>query len=168
MTHELIPAAIAAAMLATPALASDQLAAATGVEPGVYSTAELVQMVQALEENDAQAYRFVKERDAEIVSSQSPSGEARPRNDQLAASAGVEPGIYSTAELTQMISALEENDSHAYRFVRDGGSEVVSSQSPGSVRSANAGKNQLAASLGVDPDDDTLGQLAGMYIAAHD
>jgi hypothetical protein len=167
MTHKLIQAAIAAAMLATPALASDQLAAAAGVEPGVYSTAELMQMISALEEGDNTAYRFVRDGGSEVVSSQSPFGDAQPRNAQLAAAAGVEPGAYSTAELARMIAALEENDSQTFRFVRDGGSEVVSSQSPDGIRPANAGKAQLAAALGVDPDDYTIGQLAGMYIDAN-
>jgi hypothetical protein len=163
MTRTFIAAAIATA-IAAPAMASDQLAHAAGVEPGVYSTAELTRMIRALEENDAQTYRFVRDGGAEIVSSQSPAiGGA---NAQLARAAGVEQGVYSTAELTRMVRALEENDARTYRFVRDGSMEIVSSQSPGT--SPSDGKARLAASLGVDADDYTLGQLAGMYIDAHD
>jgi hypothetical protein len=168
MTRMFIAAAIATTAFATPTLASDQLAAAAGVEPGVYSTAQLIQMISALEEGDTAAYRFVRDGGGEVVSSQSPFGDAQPRNAQLAAAAGVEPGAYSTAELARMIAALEENDSQTYRFVRDGGAEVVSSQSPDGIRPASAGKARLAAALGVEPDDYTINQLAGMYIGAHD
>ena len=163
MTRNFIAAAIAA-VIAAPVMASDQLAHAAGVEPGVYTTAELTRMIRALEENDATTYRFVRDSGAEIVSSQSPA--IGGGTSQLARAAGVEPGTYSTAELIRMGRALEENDHSEYRFVRDGGMEVVSSQSPGARPSA--GKAQLAAALGVDADDYTLGQLAGMYIDAHD
>jgi D-serine deaminase-like pyridoxal phosphate-dependent protein len=149
-------------------VANDQLAARAGVEPGAYSTAQLIQMITALEEGDNAAYRFVRDGGAEVVSSQSPFGGARPRNDNLAATAGVEPGAYSTAQLIQMIMALEEGDNIAYRFVRDGGAEVVSSQSPGGLRPVSQGKAQLAASLGVDPNDYSVAELADMYIDAND
>jgi hypothetical protein len=167
MTRTIIAIAIAATV-AGPVMASDQLARSANVEAGAYSTAQLIQMISALEEGDTAAYRFVRDGGGEVVSSQSPFGDAQPRNAQLAAAAGVEPGVYSTAELMRMIAALEENDPQTYRFARDGGAEVVSSQSPDGIRPASAGKARLAAALGVEPDDYTINQLAGMYIGAHD
>jgi hypothetical protein len=45
--------------LAAPAFASDQLALSLGVEPGVYTTAELADLSRAYEENDQTRINFI-------------------------------------------------------------------------------------------------------------
>ena len=57
MTRTLI-AALAAATFAAPALANDQLARSLGVEPGVYTTAELIQLKDAAEVSDNEGTVF--------------------------------------------------------------------------------------------------------------
>lgn len=169
MTRTLITAALATAMLAAPATA-DQLARAVGVEPGVYSTAELSLIRKAQEENDDLLYRTIVERaetrGAEVLSTQSigASAGAGAGQAQLAPSLGVEPGAHSFAELARLKTAAVENDHQRIALVTEGSSEALSTQSVGT----STGKAQLARSLGVDPGDHSAAQLVRMHIDAHD
>ena len=46
---------------------------------------------------------------------------------------------------------------------------LLSTQSPTTAQgTAGLGKAQLAASLGVDPEDHTAAELARMFLSAHD
>lgn len=83
---------------------------------------------------------------------------------QLAASLGVEPGAYTTAELIQLSNAMSDDNAIAIRHILQDGPETVSTQN----RSANGGNAQLAAYLGVNPADYTTAELAAMYIDATD
>ena len=166
-TRILAAAAVAvAATIAAPALANDQLARSLGVEPGAHTTAELSLMRKAQEENDDLLHRTIVERaegrGAEVLSTQSIGVSAG--HAQLARSLGVEPGTHSLAELTRLKTAMEEDDRQRIDLITEGGDEVVSTQSVGT----SAGKAQLAASLGVNPEDYTTAQLAKMHIDAHD
>ncbi len=162
MTRNILSLGTAAALTAAltlPAFANDaNLAASVGVEPGVYTTAELIQLAVALEGDDVITANHILGAGGETVSSQ---GAAVGQGDrQLAASLGVEPGVYSTAELIQLTVAMEENDMPTINRILSGGSETVSTQSSG----ASQGNQQLAAFLDVNANDYTTAELAEMYI----
>ncbi len=97
--------------IAAPAFASDNLARSLGVGPGTYSTAELIQLQRAIEDNDQVYVRFLM------------NGGAGP----------VDPSIAADAQLRH---AIEDNDRVYEAFLRNGGSEVVSTQSFGSSDTA--------------------------------
>lgn len=127
-------AAVAAASVAAPAVANDQLARTLGVEPGAYSTVELIQLRQAVEEQDSSRINYILSDAAEVTGT--------TPNPQFARSVDA-PGA-SISDIQVILSALEENDSDRARF--QAGGDVVSTQSFG----VTAGQRQLAATLGVD------------------
>ncbi len=152
MFKTILPAAIAA-LIAAPALASDQLAAQLGVAPGTYSTAELIQLSRAIEENDHQRIRQIT--GSSVTSTQSVGISAG--HAQLASQLGVDPASYSVNELIVLRRALEENDSVTVNRLTGGSDAIVStSNTPG------AGHMQLANMLGVDPMAYTTAELAQM------
>ena len=130
--------------LAAPAFANDQLARSLGVEPGVYTTAQLVELKDAVEAtgNDARVF---------FADSFAFTADATAGADQLAANLGVEPGRYSVAELAILKDASTRVGNDA-RIHFDAQASFVSD--------ANAGAEQLAASLGVPAGQYTPAQLA--------
>ncbi|MEQ3625225.1 MAG: hypothetical protein ABNH26_10950 [Celeribacter sp.] len=155
MTTNFITAGIAAlvTLTAIPASADTaQLARSVGVEPGVYSTAQLVEL-QGLTAEEGNQFRV-----NQILSN--PAGNTATRDTttarigntaQLAASVGVEPGTYSLDQLTALVGAQGEGDEQArVNALREGDAATATS-------STNA--VQLAASLGVEPGAYTLNQL---------
>ena len=142
--------------LAAPALASDQLARSLGVEPGVYSTAQLVALRSALE-NDEIAFANAIRNSGGAGESVSASSK-NAGNSQFVASAGV--GSDFTAAEVAALRAAEDSDNHAqaYHIRKTGGSTgAFTASTKGGV---SAGHAQLAASLGVDPADYSLAELA--------
>ncbi len=85
-------------------------------------------------------------------------------NDQLSLQLGVEPGTLSTHELIVLRAADEAGDRTLADFYRNGGSEIVSTQSIGN----NAGKAQFAAQLGVDPSAYSVAELIQLRVANED
>ncbi|MBF9048395.1 hypothetical protein GTA62_06930 [Roseobacter sp. HKCCD9010] len=83
---------------------------------------------------------------------------------QLAASVGVEPGVYTTAELIQLSTAMADDNSIMMNHILRDGPETISTQSA----AANQGNQQLADFLGVNVNDYTTSELAAMYIDATD
>lgn len=149
--------------VAVQAQANDQLAHSVGVEPGQYTTAQLVQLMTAqTDDNTALFNHLLDEFDSNVISTQ--SGGISAGHRQLAASLGVDPTDFSVAELVQLRVAREDGDAIAERAIMANGGDVISTQSGG----ITGGQRQLAASLGVDPADYTVNELAGMYIDAHD
>ncbi len=142
------------ALVATPALASDQLAASLGVEPGAYSVAELAALQNAIEDRDHQRIEMILG-GGSIVSTQ---GRAGAGQAQLAAQLGVEPGAFDVPELIELRIAYEENDDQRVRKILSGGS-VVSTQGAGV-----AGHDQMAQQLGVDPAQYSSAEIAAMYM----
>jgi len=145
--------------LTAPALASDQLARSLGVEPGTYSTAELIGLRTALEESDAQRANAILSGTGDAVVSRS-----APGHIALANQLGVNPAQYSFNDLIAL-RAAEENDEKAQAaFIRGNvsGGDVVSS------RGSSAGSAQLAAALGVDADRFTTVQLIQLRDAMED
>ena len=152
MFKTILPAAIAA-LIAAPALASDQLAAQLGVAPGTYSAGELIQLSRAVEENDHQRIRQITV--GTVNSTQSVGISAG--HAQLAAQLGVDPTSYSVNELIVLRRALEDNDSVTVNRLTGGSGAIVSTRNtPG------AGDMQLANMLGVDPMAYTTAELAQM------
>ncbi len=67
-------------------------------------------------------------------------------SDQLAKSVGVEPGMYTTAELMWLIKAGEESDFALEQHILGGGAEVVSTQSYG-ADDGRPGINEVAKQI---------------------
>lgn len=150
---------------AAPAFANDQLARSLGLEPGVYSSAELAQIKGALEnretDNSFHVQQLIDRGNGGVVSTQSIASAA---NDQLARSAGVEPGVFTTAEIAEIKGAVENRESdnsfHVGQLIEGGNSGVVSTQNVG-----GAGNAQLARSLGLEPgvySDAELARIKGI------
>jgi hypothetical protein len=82
-----------------------QLAAAAGVEPGVYSRAQLIQLLDAQQEGDSEKVAFILSQGtadvgrASVFESDAAVG---PGWDQIADVNGVERGVYSKQELILM------------------------------------------------------------------
>ena len=146
MNRTLILSALVAA-IAAPALASTQLERQLGVEPGVYTTAELVAIKGSFDSDTG--FNFPA-RDGAVVSSQSTGFSAG--HIALAAQVGVNPADYTTAELVGIKGSFDTDT--GFNVAPRG--DVVSSQSVG----ISAGHAKLAESLGVNPADYTLNQLA--------
>ena len=92
--------ALAAAAITAPAFADP---ASLGVEPGVYSVDQLVQL-KGLDDSDHAERKFIldnPEGPNAGVASRSGTG-ASAGTDKLAASVGVEPGLYSLEQLIQL------------------------------------------------------------------
>jgi hypothetical protein len=81
------------ASLAAPAFASDQLALTLGVEPGVYTTAELIELRRAMEESDRPRINFILSGAASEE-----SAEDRARALEAAALRAEEEGDYRQAD----------------------------------------------------------------------
>lgn len=98
--------AIVTALAAPAALASDSLAQSLGVAPGQYTTAELIELRNAMEENDVARLNFIL------------NGQANP----------VEAKAIYNARLAQ---ALADDDVVTVNYLRNAGPEVISTQSVG-------------------------------------
>ncbi len=122
------------ASLAVPAFASDSLARSLGVAPGAYSTGELIRLRQAIDDGDEIYEAFLRNGGSETVSTQSFGGNFG--HDALARSLGVDGADYTTSQLIRLRQAVEDEDEAYEAFLRNGGNEVVSSQSFGHTNRA--------------------------------
>lgn len=147
MTRTLIASALVAA-LAAPAFANSQLENILGVEPGVYTTAELVAIKGSF---DSDTGYNVPERGA-VVSTQS-TGFSQG-HIALANDLGVNPADYSTAELVAIKGSFDSDT--GFNVPERGG--VVSTQSVG----ISAGHAQLAANAGVDASAYSVGEILAL------
>ncbi|MGI3186574.1 hypothetical protein [Nioella aestuarii] len=98
--------ALTAALAAPAAFASDNLAASLGVEPGVYSTSELVRLSQALSDNDHAEVAFIL------------NGGAGPVDGSIAFDARIR-------------NAAEDDEHALVAYLNNSGTEVISTQSFG-------------------------------------
>jgi len=111
--------ALVAALAAPAAFASDNLAASLGVQPGAYTTAELVQLSQAMSDNNHAEVAFIL------------NGDAGP----------VDASVAYDARLRQ----LQGDDEHAIvAYLSNSGTEVISTQSFGQNATAARIFAQLA------------------------
>ncbi len=120
--------------LAAPAFASDQLAQQLNVEPGTYTTAELVALRSAIETDNHAAANAIRS---------NPGGFDNVDDATVQANA---------------LRSAEQDDEHATaNFLRKtGGSDTFTVSTKSGV---SAGQAQLAASLGVDAADYSLAEL---------
>jgi acetyl-CoA carboxylase beta subunit len=153
-TFALTTAFALATLVAAPAFASDQLARSLGLEPGVYTAAQLATIKGAMENSNSGDAHFIASlinRDVGgVVSTQSVGG-----SSQLARSIGLN-GDYTLSEVATIKGAMENSNSGDAHFIaslknRDNGG-VVSTQSV-------SGSSQLARSIGLDGNF-TAAQLA--------
>lgn len=105
--------------LAAPAFAAGALESSVGAQPGVYSTAELIQLREAIANGDEQRILFLQNGANPITVE---------AGAELAATLGVDPAEYSLAELILLRNAIEDGDAHLEAVLRNGGSEIVSTQ----------------------------------------
>lgn len=144
----------------------DQHAALLGVDPALYTEAELIELGEAIRENDSSRIAFVKSR-AEGVSASRGAADYAPSShqgkDMLARIAGVNPELYTEAELIELGDAMRENDTSRIAFLKSRAEGVsVSKGAVDYAPSSHPGKDMLAKIAGVDPDDYTLAELSTM------
>lgn len=145
-------AALASSPVAGVSAGDAQLALNAGVEPGLYSRAELIQIIDARRDNDKTAAQYF----LSGANRASATGNDTAGAVQLALTAGVEPGTYTVPELIQIIDAKRENDTERLNFILSG------TNRQGERAGISAGKAQLAATLGVDAADYTLAELVAL------
>ncbi|MDV7141070.1 hypothetical protein R3X27_00100 [Tropicimonas sp. TH_r6] len=120
--------------LAAPAFASDQLANQLDVEPGVYSTAELIALDRALQDGNQAAANAIR----------------------------ANPGGFDTvdADTVREIALRSAEQDHEQAAANQLRKETGSDSFTASTKSGvSAGRAQLAASLGVDASDYSLAEL---------
>ncbi|OSP53540.1 hypothetical protein [Pseudoruegeria sp. SK021] len=157
-------AAVALAVSAGAAFASDgadQLARNLGVQPGVYSLADLVALKGA--DTDTQSRKAM----SYILESGANGGVTRGATAaslQLSNALGVASNTYTTTELVA-ISAAERDDNEAEaRYYTDGGL----ARSTGTISASNAAYQKLEATLNIDAADYTLAELIVLDNAVRD
>jgi hypothetical protein len=146
----------AAASSVQPGLNSGdvQLALSAGVQPGEYSRAELINIIEARQEGETTRLNFFL--------SGANRAEAAGLNSeglvQLSAAAGVAPGQFTAAELQRLIQAKADGDTTEARFILSGDNRKEAN--PAEV--VTPGEAQLAAAIGVDPAQYTLSELIAL------
>ena len=130
-----------------------QLAAAAGVPAGQYTAAELQVIERARNDNDAATLNFYLSGENRTA-----AGNVTDAGGQLAKLAGVADGSYSPAELVNILNARSDNDAIRLAYYLSGQDRVA----PPSASAVTRGETQLATSLGVDPAQYTLAELAVM------
>lgn len=145
-----------AAIAQTVSPGSAQLALSAGVEPGQFSDAQLIRLIDAQRNNDREEINFIlSQRGADV--SRSDFGGVSAGAAQLAASVGVEPGALPLNDLVRLDRAQFEDDDVTAAYILSGKS------GSGSANAAtNAGARQLAALLGVNPADYTVAELVAL------
>ena len=84
-----------------------QLAAQVGVEPGQYSVAEMIRLRAAIQEQDSETIRFILSGNGRAADDD--LGTVTPGKAQLAATFGVNPADYTTAQLAEMFTSEVSN-----------------------------------------------------------
>lgn len=143
--------------IAAPAFAGNytageaQLAYSVGVEPGVYTVAELTQIERAQWENDLVLEQNLLNRvtlGGNVSTRNAPSDGAK----QLAAIEGVSANQFSVSQIIRLSDADFDNDLILAQEISRENSAIA----PVGI---SAGRAQLAATLGVNAADYTLAEL---------
>ncbi|QDC09272.1 hypothetical protein FHY55_08470 [Oceanicola sp. D3] len=155
--------ALAAAAITAPAFADNaSLSGSVGVEPGVYSIEQLIQL-KGLDEGDNAQRQYIldnPEGASAGVSSKSVVGGGAGA-DKLAASVGVEPGLYSVDQLIGL-AALDDGDNAQRQYILENPEGASAGLSSKSVVEGSAAASKLAASVGVEPGLYSVDQLIGL------
>lgn len=138
----------------------DQLAAIAGVQASDFTATQLVQLTDAQRDNDQQRIDFILSQARTNAMTRSDMGGAAASQDaQLAADAGVAPGLYTNAELQMLIDAKRNNNSNRVQYILSGDNRAEAAP----TSSVSPGKAQLAAFLGLNPADYSLTELTRLY-----
>ena len=143
-----------AAALAGPAFASDSLARSVGVEPGQYTTAQLVALKNAKADDDHSRIRRI------MAEAQAGGFPVASDLGQVSASIGAE-GL-SAGQIVALKAAQDEDDHDAIFRLRNGG--AVETGARVSSRGASA-PAQLSASVGVEPGTLSRAELVRLKAA---
>lgn len=133
-----------------------QLALQLGVEPGRYSLSDLVQLDQAKRDNDKEAIALILGHSGNTASSKSAQSFSGAGKAQIEAQLRVEPGKFTSTELSRLAQARRDGDREGEAFILSGANRVTAD-----AASVNAGKAQIAAQLRLDPAEYTLSELVG-------
>lgn len=134
---------------------TDQLAKIAGVEPGVYTIAELIQIDLARKTQDEEKLEFYLLGENR-VSRTDFSDRVNPGVAEFAEIEGVSTSLYSAADLIQLSEAERENDLEKIEFIKARAEGQYAEPDPYAV---SPGKRQLAAVLGLDPAAYTTAEL---------
>lgn len=151
ITPALIALSLAGAASAGQVSTDAQLAGSAGVAAGQYTTTELQSIIDARLDNDQTALNY-------YLSGANRSETKGDSSGQLAMLVGVAPGAYSASELQMILDAKRDNEPSQAAFVISG----VNRKAVDAVGTVTDGKAQIAASLGLNPADYTLAQLAAL------
>lgn len=155
----------AAALALTAGIAAanpgvDQLAAQAGVSANDFTQAQLIQLLDAQRDNDAERVNFILSQAGTGAAVRGGTGTGVASVDaQLAAAAGVEPGRFTINELQLLVEAKRDNDVQMTNFILSGQNRA--NGKPAAV--VSPGQAQLAALLGVDATQYTLAELTKLY-----
>ena len=139
--------AAGAATAQTVSAGDAQLAASAGVAPGLYTNAQLVQLIEAKRDGDASRVSFIL------------SQAGQPDGGAIVSTSGGD-SLSPVARETLLREAIRENDRQAIAFILSGESRAAN---PASV--VTPGEAQLAAIAGVNPADFTLAELVALQPA---
>lgn len=133
----------------------EQLAAQAGVNAGDFTATQLIELQSAIDSNNVAQTNFILSQ-ARAETSRAPvaAGTTSPAYRQIEAGLGVEAGRFSPAELSQLAAARRSDEPARAAYILSGANRATLLDS-----GSNAGKAQLAASLGLDPADYTLAEL---------
>lgn len=139
--------------------ANDQLAKIAGVEPGLYTTAELIQIDEARKTFDDERLAFILSGENR-VSRNAETGSVNAGKAQLAAIAGVSAEGFTINSLHDLIQAQESQDDEEVAYIK--------AVAAGEITGLNAtrvtpGKVQLAALVGLDAGSHSIAELATAY-----
>ena len=135
---------------------TNQLASQAGVSANDYTQTQLIDLLQAQRDNDTARIRFIMTQAGQNATS---GGEVVSNDAQLAAAAGVEPGLYTANELQRLISAKQNKNTKLKSFILSGENRVGGNE----ASLVTPGQEQIAALLGVDPSQYTLNELTMLY-----
>jgi hypothetical protein len=124
-----------------------QHAAALGVDPALFTEADLVALGRAMAENDATTVAWLKNRAIGRGVTTTPQS-TNPGHLQHAASLGVDPALFSEADLVALDRAMDDNDAVTVAWLKN---RAIGRGVTTTPQSTNPGHVQHAASLGVDP-----------------
>ena len=134
---------------------NDQLAKIAGVEPGIYTTAELIQIDYARKNSDKESLAFYLSGESRVSRSGS-TGSVSAGVEHLATIAVVSSEGCSASTLNELIIAQREYEDENVAFIKAQAAGEISTLSPSSV---TAGKQQLAALVGLDPAAYSIAEL---------
>ncbi|MEM9247663.1 MAG: hypothetical protein AAGB05_03090 [Pseudomonadota bacterium] len=153
MTRTLIAAALVTA-LAAPAFASNSLAASLGVEPGVYTTSQLVQLKAAKADDDHVRIRQIM---AEVE-----AGGFDGASDFSQVASSIDAEGLSGSDIVALKAAIDEDDADRIFALR--GNVDVASETTFSTRGGPVSE-QLSASVGVAPGALSTAELVQLKAA---